>query len=119
MKTIEERILDELKISLSHKDNNAADELREVLSMISAYKARIYPKQPGDVEISEYLKNSKYDSDSVRHRAEQFILSDGKRIMLRKHAEEILEDIKGLYSPEEYMQELTEITMNIHASSKN
>ena len=111
--------MDELKLALGHKDNETADVIRELLAMISDYKASIYPVVATDLLISEFLETAEYKNDDVKKKAGMYITTSAKNVLLNIYADKILHEIKGRENPEEFMRDLTELVLKRHKLSQN
>lgn len=111
MKRIEERLMDELKLALNHKDHEAAKVTRELLAMISDYKMSIYPTVATDLMISRFLETAEYKDDAVKERSKKYIVNDAKNVLLNIYADKIVSDLKSIAPPEEFMRDLTELVI--------
>ena len=117
---IEEKIFKDLKSAVKRKDNHEVNQLRNILHLISDHKAKVYPRVPGDFEISTMLSDNQYgwtsdNQDKKDHlplmsdTIGKYIIPDAECELIRDFAEKIYSTTKGIYPLEEFIDKVKEV----------
>ena len=119
---IEEKIFKDLKSAVERKDNHEVNQLRNILYLISDHKAKVYPRIPGDFEISAMLSDNQYgwtsdNQDKKDHlplmsdTIGKYIIPDAERELIKDIAEKIYSTTKGIYPLEEFIDKVKEFAV--------
>ena len=106
---IENKILKDIKFALMSKNVETANKLRSVLSTFNDCKSKTSKRNDDIVAmemcIAELTDDGNFELAEI---AKNYVTADARKILVEKYADDILNDIKGIFNPEDFMSLLTE-----------
>lgn len=106
---VENKILKDIKFALMSKNVETANKLRSVLSTFNNCKLKTSKRNDDLVAmemcIAELMDGGKFELAEI---AKNYVTADARKILVEKYADDILNDIKGIFNPEDFMSLLTE-----------
>ena len=106
---IENKILKDIKFALMSKNVETANKLRSILSTFNGCKSKTSKRNDDVVAmemcIAELTDDGNFELAEI---AKNYVTADVRKILVEKYADDILNDIKGIFNPEDFMSLLTE-----------
>lgn len=106
---VENKILKDIKFALMSKNVETANKLRSVLSTFNNCKLKTSKRNDDLVAmemcIAELMDDGKFELAEI---AKNYVIGDAIKILVEKYADDIVNDIKGIFNPEDFMSLLTE-----------
>lgn len=106
---VENKILKDIKFALMSKNVETANKLRSVLSAFNNCKLKTSKRNDDLVDmemcIAELMDDGKFELAEI---AKNYVTEDVIKILVEKYADDIVNDIKGIFNPEDFMSLLTE-----------
>ena len=106
---IESKILKDIKFALMSKNVETANKLRSVLSTFNDCKSKTLKRNDDVVAmemcIAELTDDGNFELAEI---AKNYVTADARKILVEKYADDILNDIKGIFNPEDFMPLLAE-----------
>ena len=106
---VENKILKDIKFALMSKNVETANKLRTILSTFNDCKSKTTKRNDDIVAMEMCIAELKDDGNfELAEIAKNYVTADARKILVEKYADDIVNDIKGTYSPEDFMSLLTE-----------
>ena len=106
---VENKILKDIKFALMSKNIETANKLRSILSTFNGCKSKTSKRNDDFVAmtmcIAELTNDGKFELAEI---AKNYVTVDIRKILVEKYADDILNDIEGIFNPEDFMSLLTE-----------
>lgn len=106
---VENKILKDIKFALMSKNVETANKLRSVLSAFNNCKLKTSKRNDDLVAmemcIAELMDDGKFELAEI---AKNYVTEDVIKILVEKYADDIVNDIKGIFNPEDFMSLLAE-----------
>lgn len=106
---MENKILKDIKFALMSKNIETVDNLRTIWSTFNNCKSKTSKRNDNLVAmemcIAELMDDGKFELAEI---AKNYVTEDAIKILVEKYADDIVNDIKGIFNPEDFMSLLTE-----------
>ena len=106
---LENKILKDIKFALMSKNIETADNLRFILNTFNRCKSKTSKRNDDVVAMEMCIVELRDDGNfELAEIAKNYVTEDARKILVEKYADDILNDIKGIFNPEDFMSLLTE-----------
>ena len=106
---IENKILKDIKFALMSKNVETVNNLRSIWSTFNNCKSKTLTRNDDLVAmemcIAELIDDGKFELAEI---AKNYVTGDVIKILVEKYADDIVNDIKGIFNPEEFISLLSE-----------
>ena len=106
---MENKILKDIKFALMSKNIETVDNLRTIWSTFNNCKSKTSTRNDDLVAmemcIAELMDDGKFELAEI---AKNYVTEDIIKILVEKYADDIVNDIKGIFNPEDFMSLLSE-----------
>lgn len=106
---IENKFLKDIKFALMSKNVETANKLRSILSAFNDCKSKTSKRNDDVVAMEMCIAKLTDDGNfELAEIAKNYVTADARKILVEKYADDIVNDIKGIFNPEEFMSLLVE-----------